>query len=122
MRYYNWKLTFYVEDNYFKPLVEKIMKSEPSCFITGPSWSGKTTLLKQMQDVLTKQDKKYITLCPTNLAALLVGGPRTHRQRARAAALRTAPRASLLTLAPPTDYKTYNVICPYARIKISNLY
>ncbi len=56
MRYYNWKLTNDVEDNDFKPLVDKIKKSEQSYFITGPGGSGKTTLLKQLQDVLTKQN------------------------------------------------------------------
>ncbi len=85
MRYCNWKLTFDVEDNDFKPLVDKIMKSEQSYFITGPGGSGKTTILKQLQDVfrLTKQDKKYITFCPTNLAALLVGGMTIHRFAAK---------------------------------------
>ncbi len=43
------------------------MKSEQSYFISGPGGSSKTTLLKQLQGVLTKQDKKYITLCPTNI-------------------------------------------------------
>jgi energy-coupling factor transporter ATP-binding protein EcfA2 len=83
MRYYNWKLTYDVEDNDFKPLVDKIMKSEQSYFITGPGGSGKTTLLKQLQDVLTKQNKIYITLCPTNLAALLVGGMTIHKFAAK---------------------------------------
>ena len=83
MRYYNWKLTYDVEDNDFKPLVDKIMKSEQSYFITGPGGSGKTTLLKQLQDELTKQNKKYITLCPTNLAALLVGGMTIHKFAAK---------------------------------------
>ncbi len=58
MRYYNWKLTTDVEDNDFKPLVNKIMNSNQSYFITGPGGSGKTTLLKQLQSELTKQDKK----------------------------------------------------------------
>jgi primosomal protein N' len=57
MRYYNWKLTTDVEGNDFKPLVDKIMKSDQSYFITGPGGSGKTTLLKQLQSELTKQDK-----------------------------------------------------------------
>ena len=83
MRCYNWKLTYDVEDNDFKPLVDKIMKSDQSYFITGPGGSGKTSLLKQLQDVLSKQDKKYITLCPINLAALLVGGMTIHKFAAK---------------------------------------
>jgi ATP-dependent exoDNAse (exonuclease V) alpha subunit len=35
--------------------------------------------LKQIQSILRKQDKKHITLCPTNLAALLVGGITIHK-------------------------------------------
>jgi energy-coupling factor transporter ATP-binding protein EcfA2 len=79
IKYYDWKLIPDVKDNDFKPLVDRIMKSNQSYFITGPGGSGKTTLLKQLQDVLTKQDKKHITLCPTNLAALLVGGMTIHK-------------------------------------------
>jgi predicted AAA+ superfamily ATPase len=59
------------------------MKSEQSYFITGPGSSSKTTLLKQLQGVLTKPDKNYITLCPTDLAALLVGGMTIHKFAAK---------------------------------------
>jgi len=59
------------------------MKSEQLYFITGPGGSSKTTLLKQLQGVLTKPDKNYITLCPTNLAALLVGGMTIHNYAAK---------------------------------------
>ena len=57
-QYYNWKLTQDVDDNDFKPLVDKIINSNESYFITGPGGSGKTTLLKQLQCVLKEQDKK----------------------------------------------------------------
>ena len=79
IKYYNWRLTNDVEDNNFKPLVDKIINSNQSCFITGPGGSGKTTLLKQLQDELTQQDKRYITLCPTNLAALIANGITIHK-------------------------------------------
>jgi hypothetical protein len=59
------------------------MKSEQSHFITGPGGSGETSLLKQLQDVLSKQDKKYITLCPSNISALMVGGMTIHRFAAK---------------------------------------
>jgi ABC-type lipoprotein export system ATPase subunit len=65
--------------NKFNELSDKIIQSNQSYFITGPGGSGKTTLLKQIQSTLTKQDKKHITLCPTNLAALLVGGMTIHK-------------------------------------------
>jgi energy-coupling factor transporter ATP-binding protein EcfA2 len=56
-----------------------LFRSNQSYFITGPGGSGKTTLLKQIQSILTKQDKKHITLCPTNLAVLLVDGMTIHK-------------------------------------------
>ena len=65
--------------NKFNELSDTIIKSNQSYFITGPGGSGKTTLLKQIQSILTKQDKKHITLCPTNLAALLVDGITIHK-------------------------------------------
>jgi hypothetical protein len=56
------------------------MKSNQSYFITGPGSSGNTWLLKQIQYILTQQeDKKHITLRPTNLSALLVGGMTIHK-------------------------------------------
>ncbi len=58
---------------------EKTIKSNQSYFITAPAGSGKTALLKQIQSILTKHDKKHITLCPTNLSALLVGGITIHK-------------------------------------------
>ncbi len=64
--------------NKINELSDKIIKSDLSYFITGPGGSGKTTLLNQIRSILTKQDKRHITLCPTNLAALLVGGITIH--------------------------------------------
>jgi hypothetical protein len=58
MRYYNWKLTPDVEDKFFRPLIKNIMKSNESYFITGSGAGGKTTLLKQLQRKLTKQERK----------------------------------------------------------------
>jgi predicted AAA+ superfamily ATPase len=60
-------------------LVRKIIKSNQSYFITGPGGSGKTTLLKMLQAKITKNEKEYITLCPTNLAALIAGGVTIHK-------------------------------------------
>ncbi len=54
------------------------MASNGSYFITGPGGSGKPSLLKQIQNELTKQNKKYVTLCPTNLFALITGGMIIH--------------------------------------------
>ena len=83
IKYYNWRVIPDVEDNDFKPLVDKVINSNQSCFITGPGGSGKTTLLTLLQDELTQQDKKYTTLCPTNLAALIANGITIHKFAAR---------------------------------------
>jgi ATP-dependent exoDNAse (exonuclease V) alpha subunit len=59
------------------------MDSKQSWFITGPGGSGKTTLIKDLQKKLNEQKLKYMSLCPTNLAALLVGGMTIHKFSAR---------------------------------------
>jgi hypothetical protein len=48
------------------------LNTNQSYFIKSSGGSGKTTILKQIQIQLTQQDKIHSTLCPTNLAALLV--------------------------------------------------
>ena len=59
------------------------MNSKKSWFITGPGGSGKTTLIKDLQRRMNEQKLKYISLCPTNLAALLVDGMTIHKFSAR---------------------------------------
>jgi predicted AAA+ superfamily ATPase len=44
MKYYNLKLISDVKDNNIEPLVDEIINSNQSYFITGPRDSGKTTL------------------------------------------------------------------------------
>jgi hypothetical protein len=47
---------FYEYLNKFNILRDTIVKSNQSYFIAGPGGSGKTILLKQLQDVLSKQN------------------------------------------------------------------
>ena len=61
-RYYNWRLINDVDDNNFEPLVNKVMDSKQSWFITGPGGSGKTSLIKDLQQKMDEQDLKYISL------------------------------------------------------------
>jgi 5-methylcytosine-specific restriction endonuclease McrA len=82
-KHYNWRLQNDVDDNNFEPLVNKIMGSKESWFITGPGGSGKTTLIKDLQQKMKEQELKYMSLCPTNLAALLVNGMTIHKFSAR---------------------------------------
>jgi 5-methylcytosine-specific restriction protein A len=74
---------YYEYLNKFNILRDTIIKSNQSYFITGPGGSGKTTLLNLLQDKLKGQNKKYVTLCPTNLSALLVDGITIHKFAAR---------------------------------------
>jgi hypothetical protein len=67
----------------FNKLSDKIMDSKQSWFITGPGGSGKTTLIKDLQRKMDGKKLKYMSLCPTNLAALLVDGMTIHKFSAR---------------------------------------
>jgi ABC-type cobalamin/Fe3+-siderophores transport system ATPase subunit len=53
-------------DNDFQPLVNLVVGSKKSFNILGRAGCGKSTLIKAIQKKLKKQNKKYITLCPTN--------------------------------------------------------
>ncbi len=50
MKSYNWRLISDVEDNDFKPSVDKKRNSNRSYFITGPGGRSKTILLKRIQE------------------------------------------------------------------------
>jgi GTPase SAR1 family protein len=63
-----------VVDNNFEPLVSKIVDELGDCFITGIAGAGKTTLINQVKNYLTKKGLKYNCLCPTNISKLLVDG------------------------------------------------
>ena len=68
----NWNEYDDVNDNDFKPLVDTIIDSEQSFHILGRAGTGKSTLIKQIQEKLTKENNIYITLCPTNKACLVI--------------------------------------------------
>ena len=68
-----------VKDNNFTPLVNTILQKEQSFNILGPAGSGKSFLIKQLQEELTNQNKKFISLAPTNKAALIINGITLHK-------------------------------------------
>ena len=74
-----WEIYNDVEDNNFKPLVNKVLNSNQSFFITGPAGTGKSELIRQIKSELDKQEKKYKCLAPTNLAALNIKGTTIHK-------------------------------------------
>jgi energy-coupling factor transporter ATP-binding protein EcfA2 len=67
-----WKLFNDVQDNNFTSLVDIIIESNQSFNILGAAGCGKSTLIKMIQRELTNDDKNFITLCPTNKAALII--------------------------------------------------
>jgi DNA replication protein DnaC len=77
--YYNWRVTADVDDNDFKSLVDKIIASDQSWTIQGPAGAGKSTLIKGIQDALKSKEIEYISLAPTNLAALIIDGMTLHK-------------------------------------------
>ena len=76
-----WNITPDVEDNEFKPLIDKIISSNQSWLINGPPGAGKTTLINKIKEKLTEDNKVYecLLVAPTNLAALLINGTVIHK-------------------------------------------
>ena len=61
-----------VKDNNFKPLVDTIVNYDKSFHILGRAGTGKSTLIKNIQERLDEDKNIYITLCPTNKACLVI--------------------------------------------------
>jgi deoxyadenosine/deoxycytidine kinase len=53
---YNWNITPDVDDNNFEPLVNKIIDSNESYFITGPGGAGKSTLINMLKQRIRKAE------------------------------------------------------------------
>ena len=53
----DWNITPYVEDNEFKPHINKIIDSNQSWLINGPPGAGKTTLINMIKEQLTEDNK-----------------------------------------------------------------
>jgi len=75
----HWNIDNDVQDNDFKPLVDKVIKSNKSYFITGPAGTGKSQLIRDIKTELDNQKKTYKCLAPTNLAALNINGGTIHK-------------------------------------------
>ena len=79
-KFYEWKITPDVNDNDFKPLVDKIINSKnESWFLNGPGGTGKTYLINMIQQYLKDNNIEYCSLAPTNIAALLINGTTLHK-------------------------------------------
>lgn len=78
----NWTKSFDNEGNDFSQYVSHIVGSNESWNIDGPAGAGKSFLIKSIQQELKSKDKKYVTLCPTNISALVIpDGQTLHKFR-----------------------------------------
>jgi hypothetical protein len=78
----NWKVSNDNEGNDFSQYVSQIVGSNESWNIDGPAGAGKSFLIKSIQQELKSKDKKYVTLCPTNISALVIpDGQTLHKFR-----------------------------------------
>lgn len=59
--------------------MEQITKNTKNYFITGPGGTGKTWMVKQLERSWNTDDKKYVLLTPTGVAAVNIGGQTIHR-------------------------------------------
>ena len=55
-------------------------KKHPYFFLTGPAGTEKTFLIKQIVNYLTSNNKKYLLMAPTGVAAQNVGGKTIHSE------------------------------------------
>ena len=74
-----WNVYNDVEDNDFKPIVDKVVELNKSCFITGPAGTGKSQLIRQIKQELQNKGKTFACLAPTNLAAINIKGTTVHK-------------------------------------------
>jgi ATP-dependent exoDNAse (exonuclease V) alpha subunit len=74
-----WTTLEDVTDNNFKPLVDEVISSNKSYFITGSAGTGKSQLIRDIKTELDQKKKTYKCLAPTNLAALNIKGTTIHK-------------------------------------------
>ena len=68
-----------IMDNDFTPLINTILSKHESFNIRGSAGCGKSFLIKQLQTELKTQNKKFISLAPTNKASLIINGITLHK-------------------------------------------
>jgi len=79
---YQWKISEDTGSNDFTSYVDKIIESNQSVHIDGRGGTGKSTLLRLLQQKLKEQGKEFISMAPTNIAARLIGGITVHKYMA----------------------------------------
>jgi nucleoside-triphosphatase THEP1 len=73
-----WNIYDDVKDNDFKPLVDLILNKNESFNIDGRAGTGKTFLINELKNEMTKRGLKFKSLAPTNKACRLINGQTLH--------------------------------------------
>jgi hypothetical protein len=63
-----------VKDNDFTPLVKEMLDIDESFIVQGCPGVGKSHFTRLLQNELKARDKKFVSLAPTNKAALIING------------------------------------------------
>ena len=73
-----WNIIEDVKDNDMSPRVNNILDSDKSCNIDGRAGTGKSHLIKMLQEEMNKRNINYETLTPTNKSAFVINGRTMH--------------------------------------------
>ena len=65
------------------PLVNQILDGGKSCNINGRAGTGKSHLIKLLQEEMKKKGIKYESLAPTNKATCIINGITMHKFKAK---------------------------------------
>ena len=66
-------------DNNFEPFVKLIIDNNKSINVDGRGGTGKSTLIRQLQNAMEERGLKYVTLAPSNKAARHINGLTIHK-------------------------------------------
>jgi nucleoside-triphosphatase THEP1/ssRNA-specific RNase YbeY (16S rRNA maturation enzyme) len=91
------KYTMYkdVDDNNFKPLIEKMLNLNKSFTLQAPPGCGKSYFTNQLQNELKNKGLKFASMAPTNKAAIIIDGKTLNKFRIK---LKTTKKMDALNL------------------------
>ena len=79
MKEKEWNITEDVQDNNFSVFVSDILNNNKSVHIDGRAGTGKSTLIKELQQEMDQRGLNYISLAPTNKSARVINGKTIHK-------------------------------------------
>ena len=74
-----WQNVQDCSDNNFGPFVKMIIDDNKSINIDGRGGTGKSTLIRQLQNAMDERELKYVSLAPSNKAARQINGLTIHK-------------------------------------------